>query len=235
MVRSRLGSKSKGAGGRPRPSNVPQVPPVPQAPSPPRSIARADSYPLPLPPDAGEIEQLPDHGVIDWTAQLAHIQPLPRYGHSPESGPQRYGSPHSSIRSGSSTGRHRLSPPYNGSEATLVAPFDDVSLLQMGDSASNYYADNEKLGPVASSASFLTVPELRQRQGTSVMSGGVGGFDPFARHSSALSVASSDREATSEAWIKRQRIKPGRAKTKKVKLTKGRFITEFGQWPSPTS
>lgn len=114
-----------------------------------------------------------------------------------------------------------------------MAPSDEVSLLQMGDSASNYYADNEKLGPVGSSASFLTVPELRQRQGTSVMSGGIGGFDPNARLSSAMSVASSDREATSEAWIKRQRIKPGRAKTKKVKLTKGRFITEFGKSRKP--
>jgi hypothetical protein len=100
----------------------------------------------------------------------------------------------------------------------------------MGDSASNYYGDNEKLGPIASSASFLAVPELRQRQGGSVVPGGPGGFlDAAARYSSAMSVASSDREATSEAWIKRQRIKPGRAKTKKVKLTKGRFITEFGK------
>ena len=119
-----------------------------------------------------------------------------------------------------------------GSDSTLVP--DSASALQYGDSASNYYMDNEKLGPVgANTASFLAVPDLRQRQGDSVMAGGpgafVGGFDPTSRFSSAHSVASTDREATSDAWIKRQKIKPGRAKTKRVKLTKGRFITEYGE------
>ncbi|KAK9894719.1 glycosyltransferase family 2 protein [Cystobasidium minutum MCA 4210] len=42
-----------------------------------------------------------------------------------------------------------------------------------------------------------------------------------------MSVVSTDREATSDAWVRRQCIKPGRAKTKKVKLTKGRFIAEY--------
>ena len=239
MARPKLSGKGRGGGAaRPRPRNVPQQPSLPQTPSPPRSV-RADSYP-PAPGDMLDPEPLPDGGAIDWTAQLSrhdpNDQPLPRYGHSHDSALQRYDSPHSSIRSGSSSARHRLSPPYNGSEATLVAPSDEVSLLQMGDSASNYYGDNEKLGPVASSASFLAVPELRQRQASSVMPAGPGGFIggfgyPTGRYSSAMSVASSDREATSEAWIKRQRIKPGRAKTKKVKLTKGRFITEFGMTP----
>lgn len=56
----------------------------------------------------------------------------------------------------------------------------------------------------------------------------LGGFDPDARFNSSMSVI-SDREATSEAWVNRQRIKPGRAKTKKVRLTKGRFIAEYGK------
>ena len=232
MARPKLGGKGRGGGAsRPRPRNAPQQANAPQTPSPPRSI-RQDSYP-PAPTDMLDPDPVQDGGGIDWTEQLSrhdpNDQPLPRYGHSNESTLQQYDSPHSSVRSGSSSARHRLSPPYNGSEATLVAPSEEGSLLHMGDSASNYYGDNEKLGPIASSASFLAVPELRQRQGGSVVPGGPGGFlDAAARYSSAMSVASSDREATSEAWIKRQRIKPGRAKTKKVKLTKGRFITEFG-------
>lgn len=157
---------------------------------------------------------------------------------------RRFDSPPASVRSSSASslnpnGNQRLqqSPMYGadsvyGSESTLVP--DNASSLQYGDSASNYYTDNEKLGPVGNSASFLAVPEMRHRQGASVMAGGpgafVGGFDPTERFSSVGSVASSDREATSEAWVKRQKIKPGRAKTKKVKLTKGRFIAEFGEF-----
>lgn len=88
-------------------------------------------------------------------------------------------------------------------------------------------------GDIVPAASFLSVPEPRRRVKTSGDSDFIGGFgDPSSRLSSALSVtssSSSDREATSEAWIKRQRIKPGRAKTKKVKLTKGRFIADYGE------
>lgn len=73
--------------------------------------------------------------------------------------------------------------------------------------------------------------QLRQRM-PSVMGSAsdfLGRFDPNDRFSSSMSVVSSDREASSDAWVRRQRIKPGRAKTKKVKLTKGRFIAEYGK------
>lgn len=132
---------------------------------------------------------------------------------------------------------------FNASETTLTnGAFNDGSSFTGGfppsDEGSSLY--DEKYGYSGGSAapaanSFLAVPELRQRQmstSSNGLSAFIGGFgDPNAhRYSSAVSVASSDREATSEAWIRRQRIKPGRAKTKKVKLTKGRFIAEFGQW-----
>lgn len=148
----------------------------------------------------------------------------------------------------------------NSSETTLInnnADYDDAksgyyaSTLMPDDSASNliprhggldeksynnpFYATQQN----NNSVNFLAVPNapgLRSRQGSLADSvygpGGFGGgFNPNARFSSAMSViSSSDQENTSDAWARRQKIKRGRAKTKKVKLTKGRFITEYGQW-----
>lgn len=139
------------------------------------------------------------------------------------------------------SGKVRFSPPadgYSSSQSTLINEYDDrqsgyhASTLLPEDSASNLNSNPYSYdGNQAGGTGFLSVPNVRSRQPSFAGSGlGPGGFssgmDP--RYSSAISVASSDKEATSDAWVRRQRIKPGRAKTKKVKLTKGRFITEYG-------
>lgn len=147
----------------------------------------------------------------------------------------------------------RTAPYAMMSDATLLnepGPFDSIS--QRGVAMSDYSNtrpmkrafesdDNSRRGyaPSApprgnsSNASFRQAAsdsQFRQRM-PSVMGSAsefLDGFDPDDRFSSSMSMV-SDREATSEAWFQRQRIKPGRAKTKKVKLTKGRFIAEYGK------
>lgn len=163
---------------------------------------------------------------------------------------RRFDSPPASVYSDLSQLRH-TAPYAMMSDSTLVnepGPFDSVS--QRGSDSTigrgNRSAFDEKsvvgyapsiapsnAGSKYNNPGFLAVPELRQRQpsiagSTADFVGGFG-FDPNGRFSSAMSVASSDREVSSDAWVRRQRIKPGRAKTKKVKLTKGRFITEYGE------
>ena len=156
------------------------------------------------------------------STRLNEYQNIPNFNDSPPMSGRSY------------SGNVRFGP--NSSESTLID--ESVSGYQTvlpEDSASNLvnrnYMDEKPYNQGGSNNNFLAVPEpqLRQRLPSYAPGRYPGGFDPNARYSSAVSVASSDREATSEAWIKRQRIKPGRAKTKKVKLTKGRFIAEFGK------
>lgn len=146
----------------------------------------------------------------------------------------------------------RTAPYAMMSDTALLSepgPFDSVS--QRGGTISDRYRaspasrssstdekgpGNAKYAPSVPSRGPTTFQQaayesdLRQRM-PSVMGNAsdfLGTFDQDYRFNSSMSMI-SDREATSEAWIKRQRIKPGRAKTKKVKLTKGRFIAEYGE------
>ena len=191
------------------------------------------------PEDIGALQPHPWRSTQLQQENLNHQQNS--YGYDTSGGYQHnanaYDSLPASEHSYSNNSRVRFSPPdgYESSESTLIdESTSGYQTVLPEDSASNLinrnYHEEKPYYQANSSNTFLAVPELRQRQ-TSYVSPGKypGGFNPNARYSSAVSVASSDREVTSEAWIKRQRIKPGRAKTKKVKLTKGRFIAEFGE------
>jgi hypothetical protein len=109
-----------------------------------------------------------------------------------------------------------------------------------------YDEDDEKTLYASSGASSTkssnygnggAMPDLRQRQ-PSIFAGNttdsfIGGFTDgslAAFSSAAASSISTGKEATSDAWVRRQKIKPGRVKTKRVKLTKGRFIAEYGKF-----
>ena len=167
----------------------------------------------------------------DDSRSLTPFDSISRYEPSPQPAPRTQGPIAAArVRYASQTDDDRPLASSYKSNASLGSFADD--------SSSFTYAEKEKSigeADVVPAPSFLSVPAPRRRQAAPSSSDDgsfIGGFgDPTARLSSALSVTSSasDREATSEAWIRRQRIKPGRAKTKKVKLTKGRFIADYGE------
>jgi hypothetical protein len=165
---------------------------------------------------------------------LAERASPPRYNVS-LGPPLRTGSsPPESVYSDSS--RVKRSAPHGllNDNASLDEPGPLDSVSQRGGTISDHHRTplptrQNTLNPRFQQSTFDS--NIRQRM-PSVMGSAsdfLGGFDPDARFNSSMSVI-SDREATSEAWVKRQRIKPGRAKTKKVKLTKGRFIAEYGRF-----
>lgn len=220
------------------------------APPPPSSsMGFHDSQQQQQPPRRGRSRQDSD------LSQETLVNDAPNFQSSFGAGPpHRAGtSPHPSVYS--SLSHSKRSAPYATMNDSLLlaepGPFDSVSQRgppseygpggrglgrsQTYDETASIRGYVPSLPPDSSQTGFRGGPpnaeQLRHRL-PSVMGSAsdfLGRFDPNDRFTSSMSVVSTDREATSDAWVRRQCIKPGRAKTKKVKLTKGRFIAEYGK------
>lgn len=119
---------------------------------------------------------------------------------------------------------------YGGSRIGRSVTYDDRSQVTTSRGGFAPKAHGFRPDFQQETANADAAAQLRQRMPSVIGSASdfLGRFDPNGRFSSSMSTVSMDRDATSDAFFKRQRINPKRAKTKKVKLTKGRFIAEYG-------